>query len=173
MTTFRCYCNRKASSFQKNNSVSDILVSTLSRISHPHAVALRCHYTPRSCPSGACAFPAARSAYRDSFITLRTGAACIRPPSQPAPPMGVVEGVRSRARPRALSLSRVHVLIPRCTAVGVHSPWHPQNGRFTSASSIREFQMVRSTTRDLRSFRYSNYSVGRYMMRAPTTTDPP
>lgn len=38
---------------------------------------------------------------------------------------------------------------PDVLPVGVRSPWHPQNGRFASASSIREFQTVRSTAGDI------------------------
>lgn len=88
---------------------------------------------------GACTFPAARSAaYRDSFITLRTGAACIRP-GLDCTPRELVEGVRACA----------HVLTPVVAVIGVRLPWHPQNGRFASTSSIREFQTVRSTARDV------------------------
>ena len=59
----------------------------------------------------------------------------------------IVEGIRGYAR-ASLCVHTYSTTHPG-TAVCVRSPWHPQNGRFASASSIQKFQTVRSTARDV------------------------
>lgn len=114
-------------------------------------------HVERSRPSaGGCAFAATRfAAYRDSFITLRTGAvrcgaALIRPTAATAP-----AGSSSRGL-----CARFHVLTSlggTAAGVTVHLGIRRMDG--PPRRSIREFRTVRSTGRRRSgSFRNSNYS---------------